>query len=140
MRETSRADDKKLRDNNNLVSANKINVLHNYFPTKEVANTIQRAGRISRTAVGKSYAIVYDYIHDHPIFIYQFYNRNKRNYRLKAYLQCTQVDEVVEELVRYMQSIARGKPLNKKHFKLLNENYDQVVVHIDEMPHLEIDD
>ena len=24
----------------------------------------QRAGRISRTAVGKSYAIVYDYIHD----------------------------------------------------------------------------
>ena len=46
------------------VSANKINVLHNYFPTKEVANTIQRAGRISRTAVGKSYAIVYDYIHD----------------------------------------------------------------------------
>ncbi len=100
----------------------------------------QRCGRASRTAVGKSYAIVYDYIHDHPIFIYQFYNRNKRNYRLKAYLQCTQVDEVVEELVRYMQSIARGKPLNKKHFKLLNENYEQVVVHIDEMPHLEIDD
>ena len=64
MRETSRADDKKLRDNNNLVSANKINVLHNYFPTKEVANTIQRCGRASRTAVGKSYAIVYDYIHD----------------------------------------------------------------------------
>ena len=47
------------------VSVNRINVLHNYFPSKEVANTIQRCGRISRTAEGKTYAIIYDYIFDY---------------------------------------------------------------------------
>lgn len=32
------------------ISCNKINILHNYFPSKEVANTIQRAGKHTESA------------------------------------------------------------------------------------------
>ena len=39
-------------------------MIKNFQDYNIIIKKCQRAGRISRTAVGKSYAIVYDYIHD----------------------------------------------------------------------------
>lgn len=95
--------------------------------------------RISRTAEGKTYAIIYDYIFDHGIFIYQFYNKKKRNYRLKAYLQCTEVHEVVEELVYYMQSLTSGRTPIAYKMKNLLKFYDDIVIPIDELEPIKVD-
>lgn len=95
--------------------------------------------RISRTAEGKTYAIIYDYIFDHPIFIYQFYNRRKRLYRLKAYLQCTQVHEVVEELVYYMTSLAQAREPAGYKMKNLLKYFDDIVIPIDELEPIKVD-
>ena len=99
----------------------------------------QRCGRISRTFQGKTRAIVYDYIFDFGMCYYQFYNRNKRNYRLKAYLECTIVPPIVIDLVTYLQAYARGKSLTAQQIPHLANNFDEVVIEVDSLPQLKVD-
>uniref|UniRef100_UPI00262A2410 DEAD/DEAH box helicase n=1 Tax=uncultured Cetobacterium sp. TaxID=527638 RepID=UPI00262A2410 len=61
------------------ISINNANVLFLLYPSKNTATLEQRVGRVSRTCEGKKYAIVYDFIYDHPIFFKQF---------IKSYKHC----------------------------------------------------
>lgn len=112
-----------------MVSANNLNILHNIYPCKASANTIQRCGRISRTFPNKEKAIVYDYIYDHPIFFYQFYNL-KKVCRLKAYFECTNLPEYMEDLINFIQSRIKNKSINKNKISRLIPVFNEVVVRL----------
>ena len=70
---------------------------------------------------------------------YQFYNKNKRNYRLKAYLECTIVPPVVMDLVTYLQAYARGKALTTKQIPHLAASFNEVVIEVDTLQQLKVD-
>ena len=89
--------------------------------------------RISRTFPGKKYAIIFDYIFDHPIFYYQLFNPKKRNYRLKAYQQCTEIHQVVDELVFYLKAKAGGRTQPEYKMRLLNKYKDDIIIDVDEV-------
>ena len=94
----------------------------------------QRAGRVSRTYPGKEYAIIYDYIHDHAVFLSQFHNPKKENFRLKAYLQCTEVHEELEGMIEYMRHVIYGARIqNKAAFERFLKVKDDFVIDIDEI-------
>jgi superfamily II DNA or RNA helicase len=116
------------------VSANNLEILYNVFPSKQMANTIQRIGRVSRVTEGKESAIVYDFIYDHPIFMYQFYNPKKDNYRLKAFLECCNVPGYVEPLLKFIKNQMNGRYMNPKELGILRGNLNQVVINVDEFP------
>ena len=114
------------------LSINSLNVLFNVFPNKELANTYQRIGRVSRTHQGKTYAIVYDFIYMHGIFFNQFYNRNKKC-RMLAYQETCILPNYIEEFVKYCQKLFLRKEDDLKSFPLLEQNKNFSIVDLDKL-------
>lgn len=85
------------------ISLNELNILHNIFPSREINNTSQRVGRVSRTAEEKKYAIVYDYIYDHMITLTQ-YASSRKNCRMHSYEEVCVVPNYNEMLIKYIKN------------------------------------
>lgn len=120
------------------ISVNNANVLFLLYPSKNASTLEQRVGRVSRTAEGKKYAIVYDFIYDDKIFFNQFFRRYKPcpksngdfclmrgasvccyeasdcehlleiEYRMKVYRECTKIHKSYGTLMPFLNDYFNG--------------------------------
>ena len=111
------------------ISINCLNVLYLPFSTRERANLKQRAGRISRPAQGKSYAIVYDIIYDHFMSFYQFTNA-KGDCRMTAYKEVTDIPKGLNLLTWWLSCRFRDEKVMPPNAQqdFIENYYDKFVV------------
>ena len=104
----------------------------NVFPNKEIANNIQRIGRVSRPYKGKKYAIVYDFIHAHPIFWSQFYS-GKNNNRFYAYKDTCFLPDYMEEFIKYGHSYHFNENDSLDKFRILKANKNYALINVEKI-------
>lgn len=104
------------------ISFDRLNICHLLFSTRERGNTIQRCGRIMRTHTEKKQPIVFDYIYDHYMAYYQFFNK-KGNCRLNAFKQCTKIHSSIIEFCELMEQRYRYQMYNIQQWKNIEPLY-----------------
>ncbi|WP_147371273.1 DEAD/DEAH box helicase [Fusobacterium necrophorum] len=104
------------------VSFDRLSICHLLFSTRERNNTIQRVGRCCRNHKMKNKAIIFDYIYDHYMAFYQFFNK-KENCRLNAFKQSTKIHPSIVEFCNLMSDRYKYQRYDKKAWKKLEKLY-----------------
>lgn len=104
------------------ISINKLNILFLLYSTRERATTMQRVGRISRSAKNKGNAIVYDIIYDHFYSFSQFINK-AGDCRMTAHKRVTRIHPSIDDFIEWGECRFRDKYLNKNKMRNFMENW-----------------
>ena len=101
------------------ISINRLDILHLLFSTRERVNTVQREGRISRAYKNKTKAIVFDYIYDHYMSFFQFYN-TKGTCRMVAHNESVKIPSNIKIFINYLL-----KRFMEKNNNIVDEEYEK---------------
>ena len=102
------------------ISINRLDILHLLFSTRERVNTVQREGRISRAYKNKTKAIVFDYIYDHYMSFFQFYN-TKGTCRMVAHNESVKIPSNIKIFINYLL-----KRFMEKDNNIVDEEYEKI--------------
>ena len=107
------------------ISINRLDILHLLFSTREINNLIQREGRISRNFEGKTQAIVFDYIYDHYMSFFQFYNA-KGTCRMSGHNLACKIPDTIKVLIKYLQKrfIEKDNNISDKEYEKIKHLYE----------------
>lgn len=107
------------------ISINRLDILHLLFSTREINNLIQREGRISRNFEGKTQAIVFDYIYDHYMSFFQFYN-SKGTCRISGHNLACKIPDNIKVLIKYLQKrfIEKDNNISDKEYEKIKHLYE----------------
>lgn len=107
------------------ISINRLDILHLLFSTREINNLIQREGRISRNFEGKTQAIVFDYIYDHYMSFFQFYN-SKGTCRMSGHNLACKIPDNIKVLIKYLQKrfIEKDNNISDKEYEKIKHLYE----------------
>ena len=107
------------------ISINRLDILHLLFSTRERANTGQRVGRISRAFDGKKNAIVFDYIYDHYMSFFQFYN-TKGTSRMVSHNEFTKIPNNISIFIKYLlkRFMEKNKDIKDKEYDKIKGMYE----------------